>query len=86
MLSKVRTCEREDPDDEDDHRDPAVREVVVPGVGVDDGPPPVDGDDDDRERRHQDVGACRKKMRAINYNEMKIIHGLGCKCGRWAQN
>ena len=61
LLSKVRTCEREDPDDEDDHRDPAVGEVVVPGVGVDDGPPPVDGDDDDRERRHQDVGACRKK-------------------------
>ncbi len=51
------TRECEDPDDEDDDDDPAVGQVVVARVGVDDGAPAVDGDDDDRKGRDEDVGA-----------------------------
>ena len=53
------TRKREDPDDEDDDDDPAVGQVVVARVRVDDGAPAVDGDDDDGEGRDENVGACK---------------------------
>ena len=61
LWKSVFTREREDPDDEDDDDDPAVGQVVVARVRIDDGAPAVDGDDDDGEGRDENVGACKNR-------------------------
>ena len=62
------TCERKNPDDENDDDDPAVGQVVVARVRVDDGAPTIDSDDDDREGRDEDVGAWEERNRKSLFN------------------
>ncbi len=59
--SLIPTWKCQDPDEQDDADDPSVGEVVVAGIRVDHGPPPVDGDHHDGEGRHQNVGPCKKQ-------------------------